>query len=104
MDELNVMVTVTDVVGGLAISGMSSIDYPENGTGAVTTYTASGPDAGRAVWSLSGDDAGDFSISTAGVLSFNTSAGLRSPGRRRHQQRVHGNGGGHRLGEQHGRA
>ena len=43
---------------GLAISGMSRIDYAENGMGAVETYTASGPDAASATWSLSGDDAG----------------------------------------------
>ena len=79
MDELSVMVTVTDVVGVLAISGLSSIDYAENGTGAVTTYTASVSDAGPAVWSLSGDDAGDFSISTAGVLSFNSPPDFEAP-------------------------
>ena len=79
MAELNVMVRITDVEGVLAISGQSSIDYDENGTGAVTTYTASGPDAGPAVWSLSGDDAGDFSISTAGVLSFNSPPDFEAP-------------------------
>ena len=79
MDELNVTVTVTDVESVLAISGLSSIDYAENGTGAVTTYTASGSDAGPAVWSLSGDDAGDFSISTAGVLSFNSPPDYEAP-------------------------
>ena len=33
MAERSVMVRVTDVVGVLAIGGMSSIDYPENGDG-----------------------------------------------------------------------
>ena len=78
MDELNVMVRVTDVEGVLAISGLSSIDYAENGTGAVTTYTASGSDAGPAVWSLSGDDAGVFDISD-GVLTFKTSPDYEAP-------------------------
>ena len=56
---------------------MSSVSYDENGTGSVATYTATGPDAGSGYSGrLSGDDAGDFSISTAGVLSFNRSAGL----------------------------
>ena len=61
------------VVGGLAISGPSSPDYPENGTGAVENYTASGPNAASATWTLGGDDAGDFSISSNGVLSFRSS-------------------------------
>ena len=34
-----------NMVGGLAISGMDSVDYAENGTDAVATYMASGPDA-----------------------------------------------------------
>ena len=64
---------------GLAISGMSRIDYAENGMGAVETYTASGPDAASATWSLSGDDAGDFRISRAGVLTFRTSPDFENP-------------------------
>ena len=51
--SIDVTITVTDVdeapeimVGGLAISGKATVDdYAENGTGAVATYTASGPDA-----------------------------------------------------------
>ena len=57
-------IKITDVpeppvimVGGLAISGMARVDdYAENGTGAVAMYTASGPDAASAMWSLEGDD------------------------------------------------
>ena len=75
----SVIVTVTDVEDGLAISGPSSPDYAENGTGAVATYTASGPNAASAVWSVSGADAGDFSISAAGVLTFRNSPDYESP-------------------------
>ena len=78
--EQMVRVTVGNVdeapeimLGGLAISGMSSVSYDENGTDPVETYTASGPDAASATWSLSGDDAGDFSINTAGMLTFRNS-------------------------------
>ena len=78
MAELSVTVTVTDVEGVLAISGPSSIDYAENGTDEVETYTASGPDAGSAAWSVSGDDAGVFDIS-AGVLTFKTSPDYEAP-------------------------
>ena len=67
------------MVGGLAITGQSAIDYAEDGTGMVATYSAAGPDAARATWSLEGDDAGDFRISTAGVLTFRTSPDYESP-------------------------
>ena len=59
------------MVRGLAISGMMSVeDYAENGTDAVATYMASGPDASMATWSLEGDDAGAFAISASGELTF----------------------------------
>ena len=75
---VNVTIEVTDVdeapeimLGGLAISGDRSVEV-EEGTTAVETYTATGPNADMAAWTLSGDDAGDFSISSDGVLTFNT--------------------------------
>ncbi len=82
---VNVTIKVLDVdeapeimVGGLAISGDSSVEV-EEGTTAVETYTASGPNADMAIWSVSGDDAGDFSISSAGVLTFNTAPDFENP-------------------------
>ena len=66
-------------VGGLAVTGQSAIEYAENGTGMVATYSAAGPDAARATWSLEGDDAGDFMISTAGVLTFRTIPNYEAP-------------------------
>ena len=65
---LLVAVTVTDLP---AVSGLATVDYAENGTAAVGTYTATDAD-GQAVsvtWSLEGDDSGDFTIS-GGALSF----------------------------------
>ena len=64
--------------GGLTISGPPSVDYEENGTDAVATYTASGPDAASATWSRSGDDAGAFSIS-GGVLMFVSAPDYENP-------------------------
>ena len=58
------------MVGGLAISGIARVDYAENGTEAVATYTASGPDADMAAWSLDGDDANAFSLSNNRELMF----------------------------------
>ena len=82
---VNVTIEVTDadeapeiMVGGLAISGKSSVEV-EEGTTAVETYTASGPDAASATWTLSGDDAGSFDI-TDGELTFNESPDFEAPG------------------------
>ena len=65
-------------VGGLAISGKPSVDYDEKGIDAVETYTASGPNAAMATWSLSGLDALDFTI-TGGVLAFTAPPDFENP-------------------------
>ena len=82
---INVTIKVTNVdeppvikVGGLAISGRNSISYAENATGPVATYMASGPDADMAMWSLEGDDAGDFMFS-GGMLTFRNSPDYENP-------------------------
>ena len=79
-DSVDVAIKVTDVdeapeitVGGLVITGKGAIDYEEDGTSMAATYMALGPDAASATWSLSGADMGDFSISSAGVLTFKSS-------------------------------
>ena len=76
--SIDVTIMVTDVdeapeisEGGLAITGPARVDdYAENGTGAVATYSATGPESAKASWTLGGDDAGAFSISSGGVLTF----------------------------------
>ena len=65
------------MVGGLAISGGRSEEVVEGET-AVGTYTVAGPDADMANWSLSGDDAGQFSI-TNGMLMFMTAPDYEMP-------------------------
>ena len=69
------------IVGGLAISSRSGsrIEYAEDRRDTVATYRASGPDADMAAWSLEGDDAGDFRISSGGVLTFSPSPNYESP-------------------------
>ena len=57
-------------VGGLAVSGTTRVDYAEDRRDAVATYMASGPESANARWSLEGDDAGDFRISSGGELTF----------------------------------
>ena len=83
---IDVTIKVTDVdeapeivVGGLVVTGKSATNYAEKGTGMVAAYSASGPDAGSATWSLAGADAGDFSISNTGVLTFSAAPNYEAP-------------------------
>ena len=65
---------------GLAVSsGARNVNYPENGTADVSTYEASGADSAGASWSLEGEDADDFNISSGGVLTFRSSPNFESP-------------------------
>ena len=85
-----VRVTVADaneapmILGfGLNVSGSRSVEYPENGTVPVGTYTASGPEAASARWKLEGDDAGDFRFSSSSgmstMLMFSSSPNYEMP-------------------------
>ncbi|MCE2462895.1 MAG: cadherin repeat domain-containing protein, partial [Dehalococcoidia bacterium] len=85
-DSTQVIINIVDVnegpeimEGRLAVSGEPLIPYDSMGTEEVATYTAVGVDAAGASWSLSGDDAGDFGISTGGVLTFNTPPDYNNP-------------------------
>ena len=78
-DTITVTVTVTDVDEIPEVTGQRAISYAERGTGAVATYSATDPEGETVQWSLAGDDAGDFSISAAGVLTFNASPDHGTP-------------------------
>ena len=67
-DEITVTINVTNEDELGMVSGDATVDYAENGTAAVATYTADGP--ASATWRLSGDDALDFTISNGGELTF----------------------------------
>ena len=84
--ERMVRVTVGEVDEGLMISagasirGQSSISYAENGTDDVASYEVVGLATGATVgWSLSGDDAGEFDISSSGVLTFASPPDFEGP-------------------------
>ena len=64
-----VTVSVIDVNEEPSIDGPANVAYAENGTGAVATFTATDPEQHTILWSLSGADAGDFTI-TGGALRF----------------------------------
>ena len=75
--SIDVTIMVTDVdeaprisEGGLAIAGSASESYAEDRRDAVATYSATGPESANATWTLGGDDAGDFRISSSGELTF----------------------------------
>ena len=74
--DVMVMVTNEDELG--MVSGDATAEYAENGTVAVATYTADGPDAASATWSLSGTDAGVFDIG-GGMLTFKASPDFETP-------------------------
>ena len=76
---LAVEVIVTDVNESGAISGSTSINYAENGTGTVETYSISDPESDSVTWSLAGTDAARFSISTAGALTFKSAPDYEKP-------------------------
>ena len=76
---ITITVTVTDVDEPLTVHGQTSVGYPENSDGQVATYSATDPDNGQIIWSLSGDDAGDFSISNTGELTFQTAPDHEAP-------------------------
>ena len=66
--------------GGLAQAQESdTIEYPENGTGAVATLTAVDPEGESIVWSLAdGDDSAVFDIED-GLLTFKSSPDFEDP-------------------------
>ena len=67
--------------GGLAQAQDANgpIEYTENGTGAVATFTAVDPEGESIVWSLAtGDDMEDFDIEN-GVLTFMSSPDFENP-------------------------
>ena len=84
-DSYTVIVTATDADGSIVttvdiavedvdeapeITGPTSIEFVENGTGAVATYRASDPEGETVTWQLAGPDVGVFEISASGVLTF----------------------------------
>ena len=78
-DTATVTITVTDVDEDPVVSGNAAVDYAENGDGMVATYVATDPENGDIAWSLSGDDANDFEISGAGMLTFMSPPDFESP-------------------------
>ena len=72
--DVTIKVTAVDeapeiIVGGLAIAGATRVSHPEDGMTTVGSYTAAGPDAASARWTLEGDDRGDFMVQPSSGMS-----------------------------------
>ena len=65
----SVTVIVTDSEDEFDVHGPASVDFAENGTGPVASFSAPSG-VGTIGWSLGGDDQGKFSIDANGVLRF----------------------------------
>ena len=78
MMDAEVMVTNEDELGTLTADTVSPISYMENGTMTVATYTADGPMADNAMWSLDEAGTADFTI-TGGMLKFSSAPDYESP-------------------------
>ena len=78
MDMMEVMVTVTNEAELGMLMGEATVEYMENGTAAVGTYTANG--SVDASWSLEGADMGSFTIGgSSGDLMFAMSPDFEAP-------------------------
>ena len=61
------------------ITGEAEQNYAENGTGPVATYTATDPESATITWTLEGDDAALFDLSSGGMLTFMSSPDYENP-------------------------
>ena len=73
-----VTVSGTSLNVGPVVSGRARPYFFETNPRDVATYTATDPDNATTTWSLSGDDAGFFSIAD-GVLNFDTAGDFEDP-------------------------
>ena len=79
-DTVTVTISVTGANDPPVITGNDSIPYAENGTGDVATYTATDQDVGDTItWRLSGTDDSTLSLSSSGVLTFDSPPDFEAP-------------------------
>ena len=78
-DTTTITIMVEDQNEPPEVSGQTSVDYDENDTAEVATYTASDPEGANITWSLLSDDAEKFSIDD-GVLKFTDAPNFEEPG------------------------
>ena len=79
-DTITVTINVINVDEAPTVSGPTSRNYKENDIVAVGSYAATNPENGTIVWRKSGDDSDDFSVSSAGELTFISPPDFEFPG------------------------
>jgi len=79
-DTIDVTIEIEDVDEPPVVTGSETRRVRENTT-AVATYSASDPESATTTftWSLAGNDAGDFAISSSGVLTFDPAPNFEVP-------------------------
>ena len=77
--SIMVKITVLNGPDNAVITGTKTFTYPENGTDAVATFSATDADGDAIVWDLEGKDAAAFKISASGVLTFDGSPSFELP-------------------------
>ena len=78
-DTINVNISVLNENDKPVITGGKTVSYAENGTEAVTTFSAMDQDEDPIEWSLAGEDGGKFAISDDGELTFKDSPDFEGP-------------------------
>ena len=88
-DTINIAIEVDDVAeapdivpDGVTVSGESDVDYNENDTVAVGTYTVEGPEAASPRWTREGPDASHFMLDGTGtstMLKFRSAPDFEMP-------------------------
>ncbi len=78
-DSITVYITVTGINEPPVITGATAIEYAENDTSTVESYTATDPEDDDITWSLSGADDDDFTITQSGVLTFASVPDFETP-------------------------
>ena len=81
-DTVMVVITVTNVNEAPDVTGDAAVTFVENsGTLEVDDYEEDNPEDNElSVWSITGDDAGKFDISTTGELTFKAQPDYEAPG------------------------
>ena len=77
--DVTVTVTPVNEAPTITTTGRTSFTQPENRISTLYTFRATDPEGGDFEWDLAGPDAGDFSISETGVLSFSSPPDFESP-------------------------
>ena len=77
--DVRVMVTPVNEPPTITTTSRTSFTQPENRISTLYTFRATDPEGGDFEWDLAGPDAGVFSISETGVLSFSSPPDFESP-------------------------